>query len=161
MGSYRWLSLIHRNSAHMEAWFGVYRWLQLIVHCRHDNLQRSFTNTGNILLLKYYVFILVPVSNPKSVSIKYRQISLQFLLIISYLLITIPNACNYFHSAGHTKWSCGPEPVMRLGSPALDDQEIRCRKVGPGHHFGGCLRTAITSFDTTSLVDINRIVTKK
>lgn len=45
----------------------------------HNKPRRSFINTGNILLLKYYVFYLsIRISNPKSASIKNRWFSILY-----------------------------------------------------------------------------------
>lgn len=55
-----------------------------IVHCVvRNNPRRSFINMGNNMLLKYYIFLRVSVSNPKSVSVEYR-ISIPLISIIHY-----------------------------------------------------------------------------
>lgn len=124
---YRWLSNYHwviviwrlwkRDSEftadYNQCWWTSLLWnpvrSAMIVHFVERNRQyhqlwRSFIITEKIYLLKYYDFIGVSVSNPKSASIGYRWISIPLLSVVRIsksLLLKL--SC--YDSAGHTKSS--------------------------------------------------------
>lgn len=113
----------------MEAWFGVKRWcpwsqpkltkFALLKLCESETIVVSH-EIVNIIRRKY--LSLIPdifccwnikffsrVLNIKTVSIKYCIVN--STAIIDNQLITTPNACNYFDSAGHSKLSRGLYPA--------------------------------------------------